>query len=297
MWTCSRRGFAGYLLAPFLRAFSRQPDGEVVASRVSSRTYRADAVILFLGVVIYKRSGVGGGKASLEVSGDGASLRRTLFFAGGSDPKHAHGLNRLGWIRESVAGPVNTPSEASYFGVMTSSPEDSLEGARKSVGGPSPGLSVFNAVSGRNTCGCSRSFVTQFDYPSASHWNDSGLIGQAQAAFQGDVKWRETRWPKAPDQTPSTFLLQLATLLQQRPRRAVGRYVYCEQEYTMELETAASRDKERLLQVRAKVRNLHTGKESLFRLWMDDSAESLVPVRIEYQPRSFLRLTFEAVPG
>ena len=101
-----------------------------------SRTYRADAIILVLGITIFRRAGVGGGQASLEETGEGASLRRTLFFAAGSDPKHAHGLNRLGWIREVVLGPASTPSESTYFGVLTSSPEESLEHARKAVDDP-----------------------------------------------------------------------------------------------------------------------------------------------------------------
>ena len=50
-------------------------------------------------------------------------------------------------------------------------------------------------------------------------------------------------------------------------------------------------------QVRGKIRNLHTGHESLFRVWLEDASDSIVPVRIEFQPRSFLRLTFEAVPA
>ena len=106
------------------------------SSRVISRTYRADATILVLGITVFRRPGVGGGRASLEETGDGASLRRTLFFAAGSDPKHAHGLERLGWIREVVLGPASAPSESTYFGVLTSSPEESLEHARKTVVDP-----------------------------------------------------------------------------------------------------------------------------------------------------------------
>jgi hypothetical protein len=47
--------------------------------------------------------------------------------------------------------------------------------------------------------------------------------------------------------------------------------------------------------VRGTIRNLRTGHETLFRVWLDGASNSVVPVRIEFQPRSFLRLTFEAV--
>jgi len=262
-----------------------------------SRTYRADAVILFLGLSIYRRAGVGGGQASLEETGEGATLRRTLFFAGGSDPKRARGLSRLGWMREVVVGPPSTPSEAAYFGVLTSSPEESLEHARKSVSTPASGRSIFSAVSGRNTIGHSRSAVTHFEFPASAIWSDPALIDHAKSTFSADVDWRETSWPNSPDQSPPTFLFQLATLLKQRARRAVGRYVYSEQEYLLELEALQpGKNRERLLPVRGKIRNLRTGHETLFRLWLDEASDSIAPVRIEFQPRSFLRLTFEALP-
>lgn len=310
MRKCSRRGFVGLLASLFLplrvkgqstaAASAALPPSAGTraagaASRSASRTYRADAVILLLGIPIYRRAGVGGGRASFEETGEGASLRRTLFFAGGSDPKQAHGLRRLGWIQEVVLGPASAPSDAAYFGVLTSSPEESLEHARKSVAAPPSGLSVFSAVSGRNTAGHSRSAVTHFDYAASAIWSDRGLIDRAQSTFDAKVDWRETSWPNSPNQAPPTFLFQMATLLKQRARRAAGRYIYNEQEYLLELEAQTSR--ERLLPVRGMIRNLRTAHETPFRLWLEDAADSIVPVRIEFQPRAFLRLTFEALPA
>jgi hypothetical protein len=308
----SRRGFAGCLLAMLFRPLNFKGQSTAAASaalptpgagthaagassRSTSRTYRADAVILFLGIAIYHRAGVGGGRASFEETGEGASLRRTLFFAGGSDPKQAHGLRRLGWIQEVVLGAASAPSEATYFGVLTSSPEESLEHARKSVAAPPSGRSIFSAVSGHNTAGHSRSAITHFDYAASAIWSDRGLIEHAQSTFDANVDWRETSWPNSPHQAPATFLFQLATLLKRRARRAEGRYVYNEQEYLLELE-ALQTGRERLAPVRGMTRNLRTGHEVNFRLWLEDAADSIVPVRIEFQPRSFLRLTFEALP-
>ena len=64
----SRRGLIGLLLAPLLRSLylHGQP---AASSRTTSRFYRADAVILFLGITIFRRAGVGGGQASLEETG------------------------------------------------------------------------------------------------------------------------------------------------------------------------------------------------------------------------------------
>ena len=305
----SRRGLVGLFLAPLFRSLrldgqtpssapAAPPSGPATPSRTQSRTYRADAVILLLGIPIFRRAGVGGGQASLEETGEGTALRRILFFAAGSDPKRAHGLSRLGWIREVVLGPASTPSEAAYFGVMTSSPEESLEHARKSVDSSPSAHSTFAAANGRNTAGRTRSAITHFEFSAAALWSDRALIEQAQSTFHDNVSWRETSWPNSPNQVPPTFLLLLATLLAQRSRRASGRYVYSEQEYLLELDAPqGSRDREHLLPVRGKIRNLKTRYESPFRLWLDGSSDSVVPVRFEFQPRSFLRLTFDAVPA
>jgi hypothetical protein len=302
----SRREFSGLLLAPLFRlhgqsalaaAEAQAPSPrQGASSRTAFRAYRADATITVFGVTIFRRAGVGGAQASMEETGEDGTLRRTLFFAAGSDPRHAHGLNRLGWIREVVLGPAATPTESDYFGLLTSSPEESLERARNAVVDPPSGRSIFSAVSGRNTAGHSRSAVTHFDFPASAIWSDHALIEQAQSTFRENVVWRETSWPKSPNQVPPTFLLLLATLLKQRAHHAAGRYVYNEQEYLLELDTQQP-GRDRLLPVHGKIRNQRTGFETLFRIWLEEASDSIVPVRIEFQARSYLRLTFEAVPA
>jgi hypothetical protein len=309
----SRRGMGKILLAPLfcrLPLKAQAPNIEPAAASSShaisypsgsaksgvGRTYRADANILFLGMSIYRREGVGSGKASIEETTEGAAHRRALFFAAGSDAKRAHGFNRLGWMREVVTGPVSAPSDISYFGVLTSSPEESLDHARKSAADSPPQQATFSAVNGRNTTGRSRSAVARFDFPSAAPWSDQGLIDRAHAVFQTNIPWRETSWPNSLQQAPPTFLSQLTTLLAQRARRCSGRYVYNEQEYLLELESQRpDPDAVDLFAVRGQIRNLRTGHSTRFRVWLEDGSE--LPVRIEFQARSFLKLTFTAVPA
>ena len=104
---------------------------------------------------------------------------------------------------------------------------------------------------------------------------------------------------KLPDQPPPTFLLQLATLLKQRKRRAVGRYVYNEQEYLLELDMPqAGGDREHLLPFRGKVRNLGTGHETpVPRSGWPTAAIPSFPVRIEFQARSFYALLLKRLPA
>ncbi len=268
-------------------------------NKKQTRQYRADATVLLWGMPIFHRSGVGGGQASLEEWSEGESTMRKLFFAAGSDAARAHGVNRVGWIREVVREANSVPIEAQYFGVLTASNnEESLEHARQAASAPATGPSRFSAVSGKNTPGDSRSAVAHFELSGGAGWSDRRLIDAAQAAFHDKAEWRQTSWPKAGQQTPPTFLFELARLLRQRTPHAVGRYVYNEQEYRLELNAPQPGKKEStdagLVPVHGKIRNLRSGTQSTFTLWLDESSDSIVPMRIEYQPRSFLRLVFEA---
>lgn len=274
---------------------SPQTNPAEAAPRAKARKYRADAAILLLGMTVYRRSAVGDGEAAVEEVGEGASLFRTLFFAAGSDPKRARGLNRLGWMRENVWGPEAAPSQIGYSGVLSTSPEETLEHARQSLVVPNSDRQLFAAVMGRNSAGHSRSAIAHFEYDAGAAWSDRALINQAHSLFNGHVNWRETSWPNLPTQAPPTFLCELVTLLRRRTRSAAGRYIYSEQEYLLTLERRQpSVDRERLVTIYGKIRNLRTGRQTTFRLWLEDDS-SIVPVRFEFQPRSFLRLTFEAV--
>lgn len=137
---------------------------------------------------------------------------------------------------------------------------------------------------GSNSAGRRRSATAHFEFDASAGWSDPTLIRQAHSLFDGNVNWRETSCPDSPNQAPATFLFQLVTLLNKRNRTAIGRYVYSEQEYLLTLERQQSRRSgERLVAVR---------RETSFRLWYEKDS-SIVPVRFEFQPRSFLRLTFE----
>jgi len=260
-----------------------------VAAASTLKRYRADAVILLVGIPIFKRSGVGTGQVSVEESGEGPQAARTLFFAAGADPKRAHGLSRLGWMRET-----SRAAETEYFGVMTSSPEESLDSARKSVDATPGAHSVFAAVNGRHTAGRTRSALAQFEFRADAPWSDHGLIEKSQSAFSPASVWRENSRPKWPDQPPPTFLFQLEALLKQRAKNS-GTYVYNEQEYLLEL--GAPQQSGNLLAIKGSIRNQRTGVRTAFRVWLENTPGSVVPVRIEFQPRSFLRLSFEALPG
>jgi len=46
--------------------------------------------------------------------------------------------------------------------------------------------------------------------------------------------------------------------------------------------------------VNGKVQRMTGGKETEFRVWIEDGAAQPLPLRIDFQPKGYLRLIFEA---
>src|SRR5271165_3771710 len=97
------------------------------------RQYRADAVVSLFSVTIFSRTGVGSGYASFRRGRRDGAVVTISRFGGGSFPARAHNLNRFGVIEEVVVEKESRPVEAAYFGFMTSSPEEGIGDARKSL--------------------------------------------------------------------------------------------------------------------------------------------------------------------
>jgi hypothetical protein len=275
---------------------------ETIRAGISEeRRYRADAQVVILSIPLLHRAGVGGGRVGWrETDSNGASLR-LLEFLGYSDPKRAAGLNRLGFIRELVRVSDNHVSEALYFGLMTSSPEESAEDARKALH-PTASEVTYSAIEGRMAPGNATTAGAHFMASAKLSASQSGeLEGLARQALTSAAV-------KAPEFDPhravSPFLETMAELLS-APHRDEGRYVYGGRLYRLWLHRAPDPKateyfRERhmaagnIIRVAGKLRREAGGKEWEFRLWAEEGAARPIPLRIEYQPKSYLRLTFEA---
>ena len=89
---------------------------------------------------------------------------------------------------------------------------------------------------------------------------------------------------------------------------AEGRYIYSGRPYRIRLARSVDRKatayfRERrliggqaeVIRVSGRLRREAGGKETDFRLWIPGGAERPLPLRIEYQAKSYLRLVFEAI--
>jgi hypothetical protein len=282
----------------------RRGGAAVTGDLSKARRYRADAQVLVFSLPILRRSGVGGGSVVWREWGEPAGWMRLLEFTGYSNPDRAAGLNRLGLIRETSCREAGAIRESNYFGVMTASPEESAEEARKALRSNAT-EATYAAIHGRIAGADVQTTTALFRGParlSADRRNE--LFAHAEQVLA-------TAPSKPPEfhtngAVPGLFLHALAEALR-APDREQSQYVYNGRLYRLWLRHAADphtaayfrehgilRAGARVVRVSGKVRREAGGKETEFRVWIEEGAEQPVPLRIDFQPKSYLRLVFEA---
>jgi len=268
----------------------------------AERKYRVDAQVVILSIPLLRRAGVGAGSAAWRESSDPDGTTRVLEFAAFSLPSRAAGLNRLGFIEERIKLTEAGMAEAIYFGLMTASAEESAEEARHALH-PTAVQVAYTAVDARIQSHSMDTTTAQFTAPSAltaGHRTElERMAREALAAAQ------RKSVSLAPDRdTPPPFLEAMAELMRQ-PNGGEGRYVYNGRLYRLWLRRAADAKASEYFRARGlasgpvseltgKLQRAVGGKPIDFRLWVEQSAAHPVPLRIEYQPKSYLRLAFEA---
>jgi hypothetical protein len=275
---------------------------ETVPKLSLERRYRADAQVLLFGLTLLRRDDVGGGSV-LWREYDAGGAARLLEFSGFSTPARAAGLNRLGFIREMARMAESEGPECSYFGLMTASPEEGAEEARKSLNS-SAKEQVYTAIEGRIGPGETATSIAHFTAPAALSGENRGELVERARRVLASVA--EVRTPSPAREATHSFLQELARLLT-RPDGEVGRYSYSGRPYWLRLTrsvdakaTAYFRERRLIagpaavVRATGRLRREAGGKEIEFRLWIQSGAERPLPLRIEYQAKSYLRLVFEA---
>lgn len=269
------------------------------------RRYRATAQVLLISLPLVRWPNVGGGSAVWrEASQRQDGLLRFLEFTGFSNPARAGGLNRLGFIREISRVTPGGAAESLYFGLMTASPEETAEEAHRALH-PKGKEAAYTAIDGRLSGAGVETVVAHFTAP--SQWsvaNQNDLVHLARMALA-------TTPPRAPEvEARGTevrpFLETLADALRQADS-AERRFVYAGRFYRLSLQktadlkaTASFQQRglvgggKQVMRLAGKLRRESGGKETNFRLWVEDGAAQPLPLRIEYQAKSYLRLIFEA---
>ncbi len=193
--------------------------------------------------------------------------------------------------------------ECIYFGLMTASPEESAAEARKALHQGSADL-LFTTIEGRVAPGDVETTTAHFKAPATMSAHYDELVGMARQALSSAPASPPEFDPRV--SSGRTFLQAIAGLLRE-PARDHTPYVYNGRLYRLWLRqsadpkaTAYFRQKGLLapdasaLRAEGKLRREAGGKETNFQVWVAESSARPLPLRIEYQAKSYLRLMFEA---
>jgi hypothetical protein len=267
----------------------------------AGRRYRVDAQVVLFSVPLVRRAGVGAGTAAWRESADGEATTRVLEFAAFSFPEHAAGLNRLGFIQERIRIAETGMDEAIYFGLMTASAEESAGEARKALHSTAS-RAVYTAVDAHIRGHSMETATARFTAPTQLAGHRTELERMAREALAAAPRQSVNLSPES--ETPPPFLQALAELLR-RPVGGEGRYIYNGRYYRLQLRRSADPKTGEhfrarglasgvVVAVTGTLQRAGDGKPIEFRLWVDESAQRPLPLRIEYQPKPYLRLAFEA---
>jgi hypothetical protein len=290
-WGFTRRAFLGSCFASLIgraSASSTEYGFDPISftlrgflpAAVFQRRYRMDATILLLGAPLFTREAAGGGYASVEI--DRSAKAVALQFAAGSFPNRAHGLNRFGILREALVEGGQAP-ELAFAGLMTRSREESFEQGRKALASNTGGAEGVVAR-GRITPGSIQTWVDSVDLAPDSNW--SNLAETLSDALR-----------RAPDSAPRasapgatiTFLHAMRAAALCHEPHVRQQFLHAGKLYWLE----TRRNIEHPLDLDGRIHDLAGARRAEFRTGYAAGDESGIPIRIEYRPRSFLRLTFQ----
>jgi hypothetical protein len=254
------------------------------------RTYRADVVISIMGVPIFSRQGVGSAWMRLREGARDGLKTVSILFAGGSDPGRAHGVNYCGSAEEVAVEDDGGLSEAASFGFVTASPSDEsfdqarhrvMDGNRKDQ----PSFIVVDELHRASRVRVRKALAPAPDSPCPG-W--SQLARHIRSQFSSsNVMEREIVVPAV----ESTFLYSVLAAMRSDERSVRHPYFHNGRRYQLDCEKGIRGETMRLS---GRIRDLENRRDSNFRLWLEAGQD--LPLRVEFSPRSYLRITLEADP-
>lgn len=251
-------------------------------SAMYSRRYRVDATILVCDIPIFSRKGVGGGYAAVEVAGAaGEPSAMGLQFGAGSFPGRAGGVNRFGVIREAVTARAGGDQDFSFAGLITSTKEDDIGEARKALHSGARTAKVTLAR-GHASEGQIRSWTESLEVPATDTWAEAVPLLENMVRTEPNGTVREVA---AKAVMPFLATMRAVAL----SSRNTYQFVHNAKLYSLEIQRHGGAG----ASVAGQIRNSAGQKASEFRVFYEPGDESGIPTRIDYRPKSFLRLLFE----
>jgi hypothetical protein len=244
-----------------------------------------------LGLRIFSRKGVGGGYAAVELGECAGATCAALQFSAGSWPDRAGSLNRFGIFHEAATYRREETEEHAFAGFLTSSKEESIGEARQALRQVEGGVPVTVAW-GQTRNGHTQSNVGHAQVAPSTTWTQSeeiltGLLHGVAADSSRD---------QAATHVPG-FLAVMRNAGLSRTPVFQSPFLHNGKLYELRVKWKLGGRKGEPQELSGELRNERKQTTAEFRAFYAANDTSGVPVRFEYNPRSYLRLTFEADPA
>jgi hypothetical protein len=274
------------------------------------RRYIATAYITVLSIPIFSRTGVGLGYASAEEQLTGSESSLSLRFLSGSLPERAHGLNRFGFIQETVQQKDAVMVSARYFGLMTASGEESISDAKKALEAKTGDTVPFVAAQAFINPSTARYSVRHMLLPAGyRESNADQLLNQVEAEFALAKTGEPEKSLNLNGELISTFLCSVRRAIETGDSKFDNRLVYNGKTFRFHAEkhldpkvgeelrkSSIVATSDRVTALAGTIRNEKTNEATNFRLWYEQGSPNFLPLRFDFKPKSYLRLVFDADP-
>lgn len=271
-----------------------------VAAALNRRSFRVDATIQLFSIPVWRQAGVGSGFLALEVKPAPQGARFQAEFAAGANPARARGLRHMGWLTETAQHAGETLTEAGYFGFMTSFQAEGVDQARRVLSETDQASARFSASEGARTPEHCWSRTANFEAPPPRDPRSWGRLAEQARHVLGRTATASTE-----PQPAGTLLHTLYRFANGAESRGAADYLFNGRRYRLEMAKSADAatgrqlaargltpNGDRVMKLSGKAWLPPKGSPIAFAAWYD-AGETHNVLRIEWQPRSFLRLHFE----
>jgi hypothetical protein len=244
-----------------------------------------DATVLLLSIPMLGRSSAGEAFTVIERwTGPGGRQAKVLRFGAGSIPDRARGLNRYGYMEEAVVYEGQEPKQAAWFGVITTTTEESLASAKMAVqqGSVDTRYTTTQGIAQPHQSKGERLGVRLSGKHCWTEWDN--VRSQILSNWTANPQKRERIDGSHSSGKAQLFLSSISAALEGQPGTSF--FWHNSEPYRL-----ISQNKENSLCGR--IESLQGNNRSDFRLLMQPG--NPLPAKIEYQAKSFLRLTLVAV--
>jgi hypothetical protein len=280
LWFHTRRSFLEVVLGGLFSGATRPLSAATISQRVS---YRVNATVVVACLPVFSKQNVGGASVAVEKTVVDAHTTTRLEFAAGTWPERLEGINRFGVTRETVQEESATLVESSYVSFMASSREKTFSDAREALRN-TPASQALTVARGRSTAAGCAFRIENCTAPENSSWRNCLDLANS---FEGLPLPQIEPLAGYSAGTLPTFLFTVWRAIRSDAAETTALYTHNGNVYRLRTRSQVDSHSNEL------ALTCSISGQTEFKLWLSSRDRTALPRKIEFRPRSFLKLTLE----